>query len=174
MKVQELLENIKKENFNLAEALQVKKYLPIDVKRTIAQGIIFECVGEEFGVIKVDSVQKYMAYVRYMITTHTNLEYIDDDYDVVCSTECADGTLLDAIFDCFGRDADEFEMILDIMIEDYMQDFSIESTIARFVNEFGATIKGFADKINGLDIEKFIPKGFDVNKLNSFLNKYIK
>ena len=174
MKVQELLENIQKENFDLADELHVKKYLPIDVKRTIAQSIIFECVGDEFGVTKVDSVQKYMAYVRHMIAVHTDLEYVDDDYDILCSTEYEDGTLLDAIFDCFDRDADEFEMILDFMVDDYMQELSIEATIVKFVNELSANLKVFADKIGNFDVENILPNGLDVNKLNGFLNKYIK
>lgn len=174
MKLQELLVSIKEDNYNIEEALNVKKYLPIDVKKAIAQGIIFECASEEFGAIKIDYVQKYIAYVRHMITTHTDLEYTDEDYDTICSAEYKDGTLLDAIFECFERDAEEFEMILDLVLEDYMQNFSVEYTIARFVNEFGATIKGFADKVNGLDVEKIIPKDLDVQKLNGFLNKYIK
>ena len=174
MKVQELLENIQKENFDLEEALSIKKYLPIDVKKTLAQSIIYECVSDAFGATKIDSVQKYMAYVRYMITTHTDLEYDDEDYDIVCSTEYGDGTLIDAIFDCFERDAEEFEMILDMMVEDYMHELSIEYSVARLINDLSVRIGRFADKAGKLDIQKMIPEGLDVEKINSFLNKYIK
>jgi hypothetical protein len=174
MKVQELVENIKNDNFNLAEALSAHKYLPIDVKKTVAQSIIFECAGDYFGATKIDSVQKYMAYVRHMITTHTNLEYVDDDYDIICAAEYGDGSLLDAIFDCFGRDADECEMILELMLDDYMSEMSIDYTVAKFANELGATLKKLADKIGDLDLENIIPKGLDVEKINGFLNKYIK
>lgn len=174
MKVQELLENIKNDNFNLAEALQVNKYLPIDVKRTIAQGIIFECVEDDAGATKVDSVQKYMAYVRHMITAHTCLEYTDVDYDAVCSAEYGDGSLLDAIFECFERDADECEMILDFMLDDYMRELSIESSISKLVNDISVAIRGFADKLDGVDLANLIPKDLDVEKLNGFLNKYVK
>ena len=43
MKVQELLANIKNKDFNLERGLQVKKYLPIELKKTIAQSIIYDC-----------------------------------------------------------------------------------------------------------------------------------
>ena len=175
MKVKELLESIQNDNnFNLVEALNVKKYLPIEVKKTVAQGIIYECVSEEFGAVKIDYVQKYMAYVRLMITTHTDLEYDDGDYDYLCSVEYKDGNLLDEIFNCFERDAEECEMILDLMLEDTMQNFSIEYTAARFVNEISTTIKAVADKIENLKADGAVPDGLDVEKLNSFLNKYIK
>ena len=174
MKVKELLENIKNDNFDLADALNVNKYLPIDVKRTIAQGIIFECVEDDMGATKVDSVQKYMAYVRHMITTHTCLEYTDDDYDALCSIDYGYGSLLDAIFDCFDRDADECEMILEMMLDDYMRELSIESSVARLVHNLNDVIGDFADKVDDLDIGKIIPAGLDVEKINGFLNKYVK
>ena len=75
MTVNELLMNIKNKEFSLERGLQVKKYLPMEVKKTIAQGIIYDCTNEADGVIKVDSVQRYLSYVKYMITMHTNLEY---------------------------------------------------------------------------------------------------
>ena len=102
MKVQELVMNIKNKEFKLEKALEVKKYLPIEVKKTIAQSIIYDCTNDELGVIKVDSVQRYMSYVRYMIVAHTNLIYTDEDYDMLCSTEYGDTTLLNAIMDYFG------------------------------------------------------------------------
>ena len=73
MKVQELLMNIHNKEFNLERGLQVKKYLPMEAKKTIAQGIIYECTREENGIIFVDSVQRYMSYVKYMLNMHTNL-----------------------------------------------------------------------------------------------------
>lgn len=78
MTVKELLMNIHNKDFNLERGLQVKKYLPIEAKKTIAQGIIYDCTNEEDGVIKVDSVQKYLSYVKYMITMHTNFAYTDE------------------------------------------------------------------------------------------------
>lgn len=178
MKVQELLLNIKNKDFKLERGLQVKTYLPMEVKKTIAQGIIYDCTNEEDGVVKVDSVQRYMSYVRYMITSHTNLEYTDDNYDALCSTEYEGTTLLNAIMGCFGDDAKECSRILDLMTDDYMQEFTIEFTVAKFLNNLnqslGSVMEGINQQINSVDVASVIPESADKEKLSKFLNEYIK
>ena len=178
MKVKELLMNIHNKDFNLERELQVKKYLPIEVKKTIAQGIIYDCTSEEGGVVKVDSVQRYLSYVRYMITMHTNLEYTDEDYDTLCSAEYIETALLNAIMSCFEADAKECSRILDLMTDDYMQEFTIESTVAKFLGGLSKSISGIADKINeqigSIDVKSMIPEDTDKEKLSKFLSEYIK
>ena len=176
MKIQELLVNIKNKDFNLERGLQVKKYLPIEVKKTIAQGVIYECTSNDNGAIKVDSVQRYMSYVKYMITTHTNLEYTDNDYDALCSTEYNEVNLLNAIMDCFGEDAKECSRILNLMMDDYMQEMTIEFNIAKFLNSLDTSsaslVNGISKKIDKFDVDSF--KDIDINNLNTFLQNYIK
>jgi hypothetical protein len=178
MKVNELLMNIHNKEFNLKRDLQVKKYLPMEVKKTIAQGIIYECTSDEDSFIKVDSVLKYMSYVRYMITMHTNLEYTDDDYDIICSTEYADTNLFNAIMDCFGEDAKECYRILDLMFSDYIREIGFEVAAAKFLNKLADSLGDISEilneKINGLDLKNMIPEDVDVNKLNELLSKYVK
>ena len=174
MKVQELLVNIKNKEFKLDRGLEVKKYLPIEVKKTIAQGIIYDCTNDDEGIIKVDSVQRYMSYVRFMITTHTKLEYTDDNYDALCSTEYGDTTLLNAIMDCFGDDAKECTRILNLMMDDYMQETTIEFSIAKFLNGINKVIGGLADTIGDFDLNSMIPENVDMSKLGAFLQNYIK
>ena len=174
MKVKELVANMHNDNFNLEEELQVKKYLPLDVKRTIAQSIIFECTSDDMGIIKINSVDKYMAYIRHMITAHTCLEYVDNDYDALCAAEYKGVSLLDAIFECFERDVDEFDVILDFMVDDFMRDLSVEASLVKIANDVGALISKFADKIDGVDLANVIPEGLDVARINGFLDKYMK
>ena len=107
MRVNELVKRINGGNFDLEKELEIKKYLPIEVKKTIAQSVIYECVEEENDAIKIDSVQKYLSYNKYMITTHTNLEYTDEDYDMLCSTFVNGKSLRDIIIRCFDDDATE-------------------------------------------------------------------
>ena len=174
MKVQELLMNIKNKEFNLERGLQVKKYLPIDVKKTIAQSIMYECSNGSDGAIKFDSVKRYLSYVRYMITTHTNLQYADEDYDILCSTAYGDMNLLNAIISCFGDDADECSRILNLVTDDYMQEMSLESVISKFLNDLSIAIANFTKKIGDIDLQNMIPDGMDMDKLNTFLENYIK
>lgn len=178
MKVQELLMSIHNKEFNLEKRLEVKKYLPIETKKTIAQGIIYDCTTNDGGSIRVDSVERYMSYVKYMITMHTNLQYTDNDYDVLCSTEYANTTLLNAIVNTFESDANECMRILDMMMDDYMQEMSIDFAAAKFLNNLNNIIGKVAAKVNeaveGTDLTSMIPEDFDIDKLNVFLKQYIK
>lgn len=183
MKVQELLASMRRSNFNMEKELQVTKYLPMDVKQTIARGIIYECTNSDDGAIKVDSVQQYLSYVKYMIKYHTNLEYEDTDYDVLCSSVYKDAEgnecgVLGAIMDCFGEDAKECSRIMGMMMDDYLQENSMEFAVAKLLNKLSGMLAGFADKMNekigDIDLASMIPDGVDMDKLSGFLSDYIK
>lgn len=176
MKVQELLENITNENFNLEDTLEIKKYLPIELKKSIAEGIIFDCTEEVDGLLKIDSFQKYMSYIRHMIVHHTNLEYTDRDYDALCSIEYAESTLLNEIMNCFASDAQECARISDLMINDLLHENSLEFNISRFVNRLSGAIdslsNAFAEKLDSFDFEKSIAENTDLNNVINFLEKF--
>ena len=178
MKVNELLMNIHNKEFNLERGLQVKKYLPMEAKKTIAQGIIYECTTEENGVTKIDSVQRYMSYVKYMIIMHTNLEYMDENYDVLCSTVYKESTLLNAIMKCFDADATECSRILNLVADDYMQERSIENTVSQFLYKIGAMVDNLsgvlAEKVNEVNFSNMLPDGYDAEKVNDFIKSYLK
>lgn len=178
MKIEKLLMDIRNKEFKLESGLDVKKYLPIEVKKTIAQAIIYDCTSDEGGVVKVDSVERYMSYVRHMITTHTNLEYTDENYDVLCSTEYGDTNLLNAIMNCFEADAKECTRILDLVMSDYMQESTVDFTMAKLLYDAANAVNKLAtkvaSKIEGVDLKSMIPESADMNKLGTFLNKYIK
>lgn len=148
MKINELLMNIYNKEFNLERGLQVKKYLPMETKKTIAQGIMYECINDKDGAIKVDSVQQYMSYVKYMITMHTNLEYTEADYDKLCSTQYGETTLLNAIINCFGPDAKECDRILKLMCGDLMQNNSIEASIVKVMNVLVESLNSVTNNLN--------------------------
>ena len=174
MKVQELLEKINSDHFDFENELDIKKYLQIDVKKTIAQGIIYECTEMVDGIYKMDSVQRYLSYVRYMITMHTNLEYSDEDYDILCSTEYLGARLIDRIMNYFEDDAKECKKVLEFMMDDYMREIGLEHNIANFLNGLNATISNFVNKLNIESLQSMIPNNIDMSKLSTFLNNYIK
>lgn len=173
MTIMQLMENMSRDDFDMMTELQVKKYLPIEEKKLIAQGIMYECIEEVDGALKIDSVQQYLSYVKYMILRHTNLEYTQDDYDTLCTNG-----LLDKIIECFGEDAAECSRILNLMIDDRMREMSIEFTIAKFLrnltNELGGLSEQLSQKIENIDFSSVIPKGMDANKLANFFNTYVK
>lgn len=176
MKINELLTSMKNKEFNLEKRLEVKKYLPLEVKKTIAQGIIFDCTDNSDGAIRVDSLQKYLSYVEFMIQHHTNLEYTTEDYDVLCSTEYGESTLLNEIVGLFQADANECKRILDMMLADYIENNSIEIQIAMFLDKLSNKLEGITgaieSKIDTINISEVIPSNIDVNKLSDFLANY--
>lgn len=179
MKINELLVSIKNKEFDLERGLQVKKYLPIEAKKAIAEGIMYDCTTEEDGVIKVDSVQRYLSYVKYMITMHTNLEYTDEDYDKLCSTEYGESTLLNEIVGMFKSDANECNRILGLMMDDYLNNNSTENQIVVSINHFINTLTNFAksleDKMSTANLKEMLPSDLDLSKLSNFLNdNYMK
>lgn len=175
MEINELLMSIHRKDFNIEKELQVKKYLPIEEKKLIAQGIIYECTNEEDGVVRVDSVQRYLSYVRYMITMHTNLMYTDADYDMLCSTEYQDTTLLNAIVKTFESDANECNRILGLMMNDYLDNNAtgnqLMMTATQLVRGLVNITNALEKKVADIKLDDILPQDFDINKLNDFLNK---
>lgn len=178
MKVQELLMSIHRKDFNIEKELQIKKYLPIEEKKLIAQGIIYECTENVNGAIKVDSVQQYLSYVKYMILRHTNLEYNAEDYDKLCSTKYGETSLLNAIFDTFPEDAKECSRILNFMVEDLMQENSMNFVVAKFLNNLGSQLETIMDTINAktqeLNLDSIVPNDVDLGQIKKFLDLNIK
>lgn len=176
MRINEFIEYIKNGEFELEAGLEVKKYLPIELKKTIAQGIIYDCTDNSEGAIKVDSLERYMSYVRHMIIHHTNLEYTDEDYDTLCSTEYGETTLLNAIMERFGSDAQECSRVLDLMMNDYMQENTIEFAVIKLLNGLGNSLDGIIgvlnEKINDFDLKSMLPENMDVQQVMGFLEKY--
>lgn len=178
MKIAELMMNIHRKDFNMEKELQVKKYLPFELKRALAQKITEECAIENDGVLKIDSVKRYLSYVRYMITSHTNLQYTDKDYDTLCSTTYHDSTLLNAIMKCFEGDATECSRILNLVTDDFVREHSIENVVSKFLhnlnNSLDTITSNLGEKINSFDIKTLLPQDFDGEKMNKFLQQYIK
>lgn len=171
MKINELINNINNKNFDIEKELQVKKYLPIEEKKLIAKGIIYECTERVNGVIKVDSVQQELSYIKYMILRHTNLEYTHEDYDALCSTDYNGTDLLTAIINTFKKDADACNDILTAMLDDRIQDNALEFVVAKFLSGVSEML---ASKLDEIDFNAMIPQNMDAEKLTKFLNTYVK
>lgn len=174
MTIKQLLENIKNDRFDMEQALQIKKYLPMEQKKLIAQGIIYECTDSTDGFIKVDSVQQYLSYIKFMIKHHTNLEYTYEDYDVLCSTDYNGDTLLNAIINCFEADAKECTRIMKLTTDDYLQNNSLAAQVGSIVQGVNRLLSSIESKVDDFNIDSIMPNDLDVNKLNTFLTNYVK
>ena len=149
----------------------------MEEKRLIAKGIIYECTENVDGFIKVDSVQQYLSYIKFMIKHHTNLEYTYEFYDALCSVVYNGDNLLNVIIGCFGEDAKECSRILNLEIGDLVRNNSVDASVVMLLNGIKSMTEGLSkkieDKIDGIDFDSIIPKNIDSNRLNSFLSKYV-
>ena len=154
----------------IKEVLEVKDYISLVEKQSIAQIVLESCAHMNEGVVSVDSVQKYIIFTITVLSTYTNLEFEGneadlDAYDMLCSYEVGDGTLLDAIVETFKKEYSRCNDILNMMTADLLAENNIEKQIGKFlssvttkIDNLGDTLKKFNKDIGQLDINKITDK----------------
>ena len=183
MKVNEFIENFKtKKIMNtqiapnavekyLKEKLEVKDYVPFAEKRELCKRVLNTCnTKEESGLIKVDSVSRYIVFTLSIISKYTNIEFssgddeIDslDEYDMLCQSG-----LLNAILDVIGEEYTTCNNILNMMMTDIeANNNTVENVVATVLNRLGDSIDGFIEvlavkveemnlDLNQIDIDKY-------------------
>ena len=150
----------------IKKTIEVKDYIPFIEKQSIAQIVLKSCARINEGVVSVDSVQKYMIFTITVLSTYTNLQFegneIDlDAYDMLCSCQVGEGTLLDAIIKTFEKEYSRCNDILNMMTADLLAENNIEKQIGKFlssvttkIDNLGNTLNDFSKDINQLDINK--------------------
>lgn len=156
---------------NIDNVLDTKKYIPVQVKYATAQAIMYDCTEEVNGAIKMNTFHRYMSFIKHMINIHTNLEYTDEDYDVMCSTNYNGVSLMDAVMNTFTDDGKECSNILEMVSNDIMYDNSIEMSVAKALNNIDIKIRDvLKNTFDGL--KKDIPDNVDMNELSKMLEIY--
>ena len=154
----------------LKKELEVKDYVPFVEKQSVAQIVLESCANIEDGVVTIDSIQKYTIFTITVLSTYTSLEFEGnendlDSYDVLCSHQIGDGTLLDEIVKTFEKEYARCNDILNMMTADLLAENNIEKQIGRFLTKISDKIDTFGDSIidkignfdmnlNQLDIDK--------------------
>lgn len=181
MTVKELVERYEKNNrIDIAKALEVKQYVGIELKRTMAQLVLDGCTTMVDNEIRINSVERYILFIISVISMHTNLEFsrkddeeysVIDDYDALCESG-----LLVKIIDTFKDDYASCQEILNMMTADRLQNnMTIEKKISKFLDGIqellGGVVGDLVSKLNVDDLVENLP--IDQSKLlNLFdLNK---
>ena len=161
----------------IKKTLEVKDYVPFIEKQSIAQIVLESCANLEDDVVVIDSVQKYIIFTVTVLSTYTNLEFEGDEtdldaYDMLCSCQVGDGTLLDAIVKTFEKEYSRCNDILNMMTADLLAENNIEKQVGKFltklsdkVNTFGDTI---IDKLGNFDMDL---NQLDIDKLTNAISK---
>lgn len=163
--VDERIEYIKKE-------LEIKEYIPLNQKRSIAKTVLESCAHISDGVITIDSIQKYLLFTMAMLSAYTNLDpdddvSISDTYDMFCSIQIDNGTLLDAIIKTFETEYTRCNDVLNMMTADLLAENNIEKQVGKFLTSISTKIDKLVDKLGDMNMDL---SQLDIDKITNMID----
>lgn len=153
----------------IKKKLEVKEYIPFADKRELCEHVINACCEKENGLIKVDSVTRYIIFTISIISKYTTLEFSSsdeydslDEYDMLC-----ENGLLNSILALIGEEYATCNNMLNMMMEDTIaNNNTVEAvlgyTLDHVSNSLDELIKAFAKKVEEMEL--------DLNKID--IDKY--
>lgn len=154
------------------KTLEVKDYVPFAEKRELCADVLNACnTKNENGLVKVDSVSRYILFTVSIISKYTNLEFsygedaeFDslDEYDMLCQAN-----VLDPILEAIGAEYVTCNNILNMMMSDIVaNNNTVENVLGHALAKVNKTVDGFADVL----AEKVKELELDLNQID--INKY--
>ena len=147
----------------IKKELEVKDYVPFVEKRELCASVLNACsTKDNNGLIKVDSVSRYIIFTISIISKYTNLEFSSgedtefdslDEYDMLCQAG-----LLNPILDVIGTEYATCNNILNMMLDDMLaNNNTIEAvfgnTLDKVVDSIDGLVDIFADKVESLNLD---------------------
>lgn len=181
MKINEFIEKMNKDEKTAKATLKniIKtKYIPVLEKKQIAELVYRTATSEENGVVKVDSLSKYLIFTLLMLTRYTNLEFSVNEngaatmeaiqeYDALCESG-----LINKVIAEFAEDYARANEILNYVFQDNLAvTNTVEAVVGRVANHIVDTVDDFAymlsRKVEEMD---FNLADLDIGKLDNVLN----
>ena len=165
--VDEKVEYLKKE-------LEIKEYIPFADKRELCAAVIDACCTKEGGLIKVDSVTRYIVFTISIISAYTALEFSSgedydslDEYDMLC-----EAGLLNPILGLIGDEYTTCNNILNMMMEDVIaNNNTVEAVLGHSIGKVSDTLDDligtFADKVAEMELDL---SQIDIDKYKGMLD----
>ena len=156
----------------LKDKLEIKDYLPFAEKRELCARVLEACnKRDDSGLVKVDSVSRYIIFTVSILSKYTNLEFSSgddaefnslDEYDMLCQAN-----LLNPILDVIGEEYISCNNLLNMMMADIVaNNNTIENVLGNTCNKLLNIIDEFADILS----EKAKGLNLDLNQID--INKY--
>lgn len=164
----------------LKKTLEIKDYVPFAEKRELCANVLNACNAKgDGGLVKVDSVSRYIVFTLSIISKYTNIEFssgddeIDslDEYDMLCQEG-----LLNPILDVIGGEYVTCNNILNMMMEDILSNNNtienvIETVLGKFSNSVDGLLTAIADKVESMELDL---SQIDINKYTGLIDKFIQ
>lgn len=149
--------------------LEVKDYIPFAEKRELCANVLNACnTKDDNGLVKVDSVSRYILFTIAIISKYTKLEFSSgkddeefdslDEYDMLCQAN-----LLDPILEVIGAEYVTCNNILNMMMSDIVAN---NNTIENVVGHTLGKISKSVDGLIGALAEKVEDMEFDLNQID--------
>lgn len=169
MKVQELLTNVYRKDFNALEELNVKHYIPVLEKKQFVIGVISACTDENDGFIFVDRFKMNIYFNMKVLEVYTNLEIANNFDDMIAQYDslCENGTL-DLLLSLFMDDYKMMFTVLEGALDELLIQNSIDAQVVRIANKISDIIDVASIGLNGLDLKTVLP---DVANITELMNK---
>lgn len=151
--VDEKIEYLKKE-------LELKEYISFADKRELCAAVIDACCTKEGGLIKIDSVSRYIVFTISVISAYTTLEFSSgdeydslDEYDMLC-----EAGLLNPILALIGDEYATCNNILNMMMEDVIaNNNTVEAVLGHNLDKVSDALDDligtFADKVEEMELD---------------------
>lgn len=157
----------------IKKILEVKDYVPFADKRALCAQVLNACntVDADSGLVKVDSVKRYIIFTITILSTYTNLEFSADEdsefdsldeYDMLCQND-----LLNPILDVIGAEYISCNNILNMMMADITaNNNTVENVLSVATKKALDIVDGFANVLS----DKVKELNLDFNQID--INKY--
>ena len=147
----------------IKKTLEVKGYVPFAEKRALCERVLNACNDvDKNGLVKVDSVKRYIIFTLSVISKYTNLEFSSgadeefdslDEYDMLCQND-----LLNPILDVIGAEYTSCNNMLNMMMADIVaNNNTVENVLGVAANKLLATVDEFtavlADKVESMNLD---------------------
>lgn len=174
MKINEFIEAYKAKRFMvtkngaeemiayLKKELEIKEYLPFAEKRELCKTVIDACNTRDGGLIKVDSVSRYIIFTITVISKYTNLEFSSgedeeydslDEYDMLCQNR-----LLNPILSVIGEEYETCNHLLNMMMDDVIaNNNTVEAVLGHALGKVTDSLDGLigalAEKVEEMELD---------------------
>lgn len=147
----------------IKKELEVKSYVPFAEKRELCANVLNVCntIGDS-GLVKVDSVSRYIVFTLSVISKYTNIEFSSgediefdslDEYDMLCENH-----LLNPIIEVIGEEYMACNNMLNMMMADIeANNNTVEAVLGHTLGKITDSIDDFidvlAEKVEEMDLD---------------------
>ena len=158
--------------------LEVKDYVPFAEKRTLCANVLNACnTKDDNGLVKIDSVSRYILFTIAIISKYTTLEFSSgkddeefsslEEYDMLCQAN-----LLDPILEVIGGEYVTCNNILNMMMSDVVaNNNTVESVAGHTLGKISESVDGLigvlAEKVKEMKLDL---SQIDINKYKGLLD----